>query len=299
MIARKIAVIAFLAGMMTVLLLPAAEAGGTELWDLIIISDVENKSIVSGDTVIVSGQVVDHAYKPISGAEVLLRTGSESLKVFTNPLGEFRAEIRDLQRAAGTYPVNIVAAWDEMKGLSSISFDVKGDASKLSLLEQRLASEQARKYLSADEGDFEKDPIGQMLFRYYHGLLDKLILEKKEQFKPNKEQIHLDKQRRIAEELKQEAINFYQPGTGTYGGYQYEYYVASLRPEIKELVTNQLNFTKNIFENAQNLRAEILDNGGTFEEAQKAYLEMITMPKEILEQFNQEKPDVKVQSEEQ
>ena len=39
-------------------------------------------------------------------------------------------------------------------------------------------------------------------------------------------------------------------------------------------------------------------NGLTFEEAQKAYLEMITIPKEILEQFNQEKLDSEVQSEE-
>lgn len=294
MITHKLAVIAFLSGLMVVSVLPVAEA---ELWDFVIISNVENKSVVSGDTVVISGQVVDHAYKPIRGAEVILRTGSDSVKVFTNPWGEFRAEFKDLKRAAGTYPVNIVATWYEMKGLTSTSFDVKGEASKLSLLEQQLASEQARKYLSAEENDFEKDPIGQTLFKYYHGLLDELILEKKEKFKPNEEQIRLDEQRRIAEELKQEAIEFYQPGAGTYGGYQYDDYITSLRPEIKELVIEQLNFTKNTFENAQNLRAEILENGGTFEEAQKAYLEMITIPKEILEQFNQEKLDAEVQSE--
>ena len=183
-----------------------------------------------------------------------------------------------------------------MKGLSSISFDVKGDASKLSLLEQQLASEQARKYLSAKESDFEKDPIGQTLFHYYHGLLDKLILEKKEKSKPNEEQIRLDEKRKIAEEIRQKDIAFFKPGSGTYDGYQYEYYITSLRPEIKELVISQLNFTKNIFENAQNLREEILENGGTFEEAQKAYLEMITIPKEILEQFNQKGSDTKIQS---
>lgn len=294
MIIHKLAVIAFLSGLMVVSVLPVAEA---ELWEFVIITNVENKSIVSGDTVVISGQVVDHAYKPIRGAEVLLRTGSDSVKVFTNPWGEFRAEIKDLERVAGTYPVNIVATWYEMKGLSSTSFDVKGEASKLSLLEQQLTSEQARKYLSAEESDFEKDPIGQTLFKYYHGLLNELILEKKEESKPNEEQIRLDEQRRIAEELKQEAIDFYQPGAGIYEGYQYENYITSLRPEIKELVINQLNFTKNNFENAQNLRAEILENGGTFEEAQKAYLEMITIPKEILEQFNQEKSDREVQSE--
>ena len=294
MIVHRVTIIAILTGLMAISVLPLAEA---ELWEFVIISNVENKSIVSGDNVVVSGQVVDHAYKPIRGAEVLLRTGSDSVKVFTDPWGQFKAEFKEIDRAAGTYPVNIVATWYEMKGLSSTSFDVKGEASKLSLLEQQLTSEQARKYLSAKESDFEKDPIGQTLFNYYHGLLDELILEKKKEAKPNEKQIRLDEQRKIAEELKQQAIDFYEPGAGTYSGYQYEGYITSLRPEIKDLVISQLNFTKNTFENAQNLRAEILENGGTFEEAQKAYLELITIPKEILEQFNQEKLDTEVQSE--
>lgn len=49
---------------MVVTVLPTAEA---ELWEFVIISNVENKSIVSGDTVVISGQVVDHAYKPTEG----------------------------------------------------------------------------------------------------------------------------------------------------------------------------------------------------------------------------------------
>lgn len=293
MTARTLAMIAFLTGLMTVSVLPLADA---ELWELVIISNVENKSIVSGETVAISGKVVDHGYEPIIGAEVILRAGSDSVKVFTNSSGEFRAEFIEIKRTAGTYPINIAATLHEMKGMSSTSFDVKGEASKLSLLEQQLTSEQARKYLSANESDFEKDPIGQTLFNYYHGLLDKLISEKKEKSKPNEEQIRLDEKRRIAKEIRQKDVDFYKPGSGTYDGYQYEIYIGSLRPEVKELVINQLNFTKNSFENAQKIREKILENGGSFEEAQKAYLEMITIPKEILEQFNQKGTDTKVKS---
>ena len=35
------------------------------------------------------------------------------------------------------------------------------------------------------------------------------------------------------------------------------------------------------------IRNEIIENGGTVEEARQAYLEMISMPKETLEAFNQ------------
>ena len=68
------------------------------------ISNVENKSIVSGGTVVISGQVVDHAYKPIRGAEVLLRTGSDSVKVFTNPWGEFQSRIQQLGKSCWNIP---------------------------------------------------------------------------------------------------------------------------------------------------------------------------------------------------
>jgi len=67
----------------------------------------------------------------------------------------------------------------------------------------------------------------------------------------------------------------------------------SLNPEIRDLVASQLNFTKNTFEEAQKLRDEILANGGTYEEARQAYLDKISFPREVLEQFNQENLDEK------
>ncbi|MBT8172599.1 MAG: carboxypeptidase regulatory-like domain-containing protein, partial [Nitrosopumilus sp.] len=84
-------------------------------------------------------------------------------------------------------------------------------------------------------------------------------------------------------------IEEYKPGAGTYGGLQYNDYINSLNPEIKDLVISQLNFTKNNFEEAQKLRDEILANGGTYEEARQAFLDKISIPKETLEEFNQEK----------
>ena len=41
----------------------------------------------------------------------------------------------------------------------------------------------------------KRDPIGQTLFKYYHGLLEELILEKKDMFKMSEEEIHLEEQR--------------------------------------------------------------------------------------------------------
>jgi len=265
------------------------------LWELLIDLNVEKGSIYPGESVVITGKVVDHAYKPIRGAEVLVRTGSDTTKAFTDPWGVFRGEIKDFQRIPGTYAVNVVASWYGMTGLSSTQFQVKGDISPVSALQEKLSTDEAIKYLSSNESDFERNPIGQTLFKYYHGLLDELILEQREARGPLAEQTFLEQQRIIAENLKNQAIGEYNPRAGIYEGYQYESYINNLNPEIRDLVENQLNFTKNMFEDAQNIRDEILANGGTYEEARKAYLDRISTPKEVLEQFNQEQLEKKLE----
>ena len=265
--------------------IPTSEA---ELWELVIDLNVEKGHIYAGETVVITGKVVDQAYKPIRGAEVFIRTGADTTKAFTDPWGVFRGEIKDFQRIPGIYKVNVIASWYGMTGLTSTEFRVNGDVSQVSALQEKLSTDEARKYLGSNESDFEKNPIGQTLFKYYHGLLDELIQEQKESREPIAEQIYLEQQRRIAEDLRNQAIEFYNPGAGTYGGYQHDQYINSLNPEIRDLVASQLNFTKNTFEEAQKIRDEILANGGTYEEARQVFLDMISIPKEMLDKFNQE-----------
>ncbi len=280
----KTLVIGLFSFLMLFSFIPTSQA---ELWEFIVELDVEKGVVYSGDTVIVTGRVVDHAYDPTRGVEVLIRAGSDTTKAFTDPDGVFRGEFQDFQRIPGTYTVNVVASWYGMTGLSSTQFQVKGDITPGAALQEKLSTEQARHYLSSNESDFEKNPIGQTLFKYYHGLHDKLIKELKEAREPLADQIFLEQQRAIAEKLRNQAITEYNPGAGTYGGYQYEDYINGLNPEIRDLVISQLEFTKNNFIEAQNIRDEILANGGTAEEARKAYLDRISISKETLEQFNQ------------
>ena len=82
-----------------------------ELWELIIELNVEKGIVQSGETVVVTGKVVNHAYKPIRGAEVFIRAGAETTKVFTDPWGVFKGEFKDFQRIPGTYTVNVISSW--------------------------------------------------------------------------------------------------------------------------------------------------------------------------------------------
>ena len=258
-------------------------------WEFIVEADVKNNVIHSGDTVVITGKVVDQAYKSTRGVEILIRAGSETTKAFTSPDGTFRGEFVDFQRIPGTYVVNVIASWYGMTGMTSTQFLLKGDSYVGGAIIEKLSTDEAKKYLGSNESDFEKNPIGQTLFKYYHGLHDELIKEKKKASKYSKEQILLDRQRAIAENLKNNALAQHNPEAGIYDGYQYEQYIHSLNPKIREMIASQLNFTKNNFTDAQNIREKILVNGGTYEEARQAYLDRISIPKETLNEFNEKR----------
>lgn len=291
---NRLAIIGLFSFLMLFSVVSTAQA---ELWELVIEVNVEKGAIYSGDSVIITGKVVDQAYKPIRGAEVFIKAGSYTTKAFTDPWGVFKGEIKNFERIPGTYIVNVIGSWYGMTGLSTTEFQVKGEVSQVSILQEKLSTDEARKYLSSNESDFVKNPIGQTLFKYYHKLLDELISEQKIAQKPSEDKIFIEQQRLIAENLRNQAIDEFKPGAGTYGGIQYNDYIDSLNPEIKDLVISQLNFTKNNFEEAQKIRDEILANGGTYEDARQAYLDRISIPKEILEEFNQEKVEQELEEE--
>ena len=174
------------------------------LGELVLVDvNVQNDSIHPGESVIVTGKIVDQSYKPIRGAEIFIRTGSDTAKAFTNPWGVFKVEIKNFQGIPGTtYTVNVIGSWYGMTGLSNTQFHVKGEASPVSALQEKLSTDEAIKYLSSKEGDFENDPIGQTLFKYYHGLLEELISEHREAGKTPVKQDFLEKQREIRQKSK-------------------------------------------------------------------------------------------------
>lgn len=258
------------------------------LFDLVIDASMQEESIYSGESVVVTGKVVNQAYETYPGIEVVIKAGSETTKTFTDTEGIFRGEISDFRGVPGTYTVDIVASGYGITGMHSTEFQLKGEPSRIIALQQKLTTDEAINYLSSDESDFEKNPIGQILFKHYHGLLRELLIEQRDSAKPNAEQVFLEQQRLISENLRNQAIDEFNPDSGVFDGYRYDDYIYNLNPEIKDVIQNQLNYTKNAFEDAQKIRDEIIANGGTFEEARKAYLDRISMPKELLEKFNEE-----------
>ncbi len=122
-----------------------------------------------------------------------------------------------------------------------------------------------------------------MLYNYYQDLQAQLIEEQKEQLDLIAEQQFIDEQRDLSIELTQQIIEEENPGAGIYAGWKYDRFVSNLDLSVKDIILNQLNYTVDVFAEAQKAMDDVLANGGTFEEARQAYFEKATISREIME----------------
>ncbi len=169
--------------------------------------------------------------------------------------------------------------------MASTEFQIRGELTLITASEEKLSTPEATKYLSASPEDFEKNPIGLMLYNYYQKLFSQYLDEQKIYQELTDEQIYIEQQKIIATNLREQAILEYDPKSGTYSGYMYDRFVDSLDPTIKDTILSQLNYTTTTFAEANQLVDEILANGGTEEDARKAYLAKLTIPRELMDKI--------------
>ena len=269
------------------LLFPLASTSEAIQWDLLIQANVENSPLYSGDRPIVSGIILDHASKPVHKATVNIKSGTMSIFTTTSQSGEFMAELGKQDRIPGNYIVNISATSQEGKtGIASIQFQIKGELAVTTVNQEKVSTPEAKKFLEASPEDFDKNPIGFILYNYYQKLYQEYLEDEKLSEKLAQQQALIEEQKEIENKFRLKAIEEFQPSMGIFSGPQYENYVNSLDEEVRDTVVKHLNFTKNLVGEAQVLRNEILENGGTAEEAQLAYLEKISTSREMIENLD-------------
>ncbi len=288
----------FLVFFSVLLLFPLASNSEAVLWDLQIQANVENAPLFSGDRPIVSGVIIDHASKPVHKATVNIKSEAMSIFTTTSQSGEFKVELGKHDRTPGNYLVTISATTlDGKTGISTIQFQVKGELAISAVSQEKLSTPEAKKYLEANPDDFDKNPIGFIFYNYYQKLYQEYLEDEKISEKIAKEKALIAEQKEIENKFREKAIEEFQPGMGIFSGPQYENYVNSLDEEIRETVVSHLEFTKNLVKEAQVVRAEILANGGTAEEAQLAYLDKISTTREFIENFDSNTDNEEINSE--
>lgn len=253
------------------------------LWDLIIDIELLKNPLNEEDVPVVYGAISDHAGKPVSDAEVKMRLGQHSIVTTSDENGTFYGMFSEFNGIPGNYIINVMATKDEKIGLTSLNFQVKGVLSASDHTARLLSTDEAKKYLSASPDEFENNPIGFTLYNYYQKLYQQLLEEIALQNEVDKEKQLLEEKRQIAIEFANKIIEEKNPGAGTYSGYKYDQFVSNLDKSVRGIIVNQLNYTVSVFYEAQKAMEEVLANGGTFEEARKAYFEKAAVSRELME----------------
>ena len=281
----------FLGLVLSLLLFSSFQISESVLWDLLIDVTLEKNPIQLDENPIVNGTIVDHAGKPVSSAEVKISLENESVIIFSNATGEFRYEFENVS-VPGYYIVNVVASTNDTRmGLAQTYFQVKGPISISTQSAYNLDWMNSTYYEKINPNQLQEDPIAFTLYNYYQDLQIKFQEEEEEQKQIDEYQQYLQEQRRIANELQEKIIEEKNPSAGTFSGWKYDKFVDNLDLDVKEIIVNQLNYTINVFEEAQLAMEEVLKNGGTMEEARQAYYEKAAVPRKLMESLSSNQID--------
>ncbi|MEK6956554.1 MAG: hypothetical protein AABW74_01435, partial [Thermoproteota archaeon] len=164
---------------------------------------------------------------------------------------------------------------------ASTTFIIKGTALASAQLAQSF--DDAYSFPGKDI-DFENDPITALIYKYRQDIAAKLEKEKIKQEKLGEYQKFLDEQRKIAEMRLQERMVVEKPGGGNYvGSWQYDRFVATLDGPAKDIILGQLNYTNKMWEEAKISMRQVLENGGTWQDAMQIFVDGAALSREQME----------------
>jgi hypothetical protein len=242
---------------------------------LIITTKFEQIQIGQHERPVILGTVVNHAMKPIPNAEIKIRFADVSVTTTTNSTGSFRYEF-DEMAAPGTFTANVHARSADLKGFAKTTIQVGKDPSTFNDLYYKSGK---------TPSDIAGNPYTALQLKHYQKYVDDQEKRKQKYLEIEAKKLQISEKRDIAKMRTENATREEQVGPGVYSGYEYNRYISKLNPAIKDTITDQMNYTRNLFEEARYAMKQVLENGGTKEEARKVYLEKLSTTKEQIDSF--------------
>ncbi len=269
----------------SMVILSSFQESKSVLWDLLIYMSFEKNPIHKSENPVIFGYIVDHAGKAVSNATVTIRLDKESQMIITNSSGYFKNEF-SMVSTPGYYSINVMATTEDGRiGLASENLHVLGELSVSTQSAYDLDLMNSTYFEKIKQVEGQKDPLSLTLYNYYIELQTKLAEEESKQKEIDEYQQFVQHQRNLSNQLFQQILQEENPGAGTYSGWRYDRFVDNLDLSVREIIVNQLNYTLNSFYEAQIAMDEVLENGGTFEEARQAYYSKVAVSRDMMEKM--------------
>lgn len=246
-------------------------------FDFLINVKLEQYQIELDQKPVVFGTVTDNVMRPVSGVEVKITFGANSVTTITNSDGKFRQEFPE-QTEPGIFSVNVFAKQDGKKGFGDTTLRISKQLTTFSEL-----------YYNSKLDNFtdqkKSDPYETLKIKNYEKFLKEKNKIIQKQLEIESKKIMLQEKKDLANQKLNETIIERKVGPGSFSGHNYDKYFAGLNPSIRDDIANQINYTKKTIMDAHLAMKKVLDNGGTQEEAKKAYLEKLSIKKDSMEKI--------------
>jgi hypothetical protein len=246
-------------------------------FDFLVNAKLEQHQIELGQKPVVFGTVTDNVLRPVSGIEVKITFGANSATTVTDSNGEFRQEFSE-QMEPGIFTVNVFAKQDGKKGF--------GDATLRISKQMTTFSDMYYNSKLSDLTDQKKsDPYESLKIKNYERFLKEKNKMLQKQIDIEAKKVSLQEKKDIASQRLNQTITELKPGPGSLSGDKYDRYFSELNPSIRDDVANQMNYTRKIITDAKLAMKQVLDSGGTPDEARKAYLEKLSTKRDSMEKI--------------
>tara|TARA_Y100000590_G_scaffold100248_1_gene113962 strand:+ start:593 stop:1477 length:885 start_codon:yes stop_codon:yes gene_type:complete len=255
--------------------LPESEA---KLWDMVIDVKFLHDSVEQGKNPIIMGTIVDHAYKPMSHVDVKVTFAGQSYLLKTDSQGEFGKQLDGSELKSRTYSANIFATTEDgKKGMAKTTLNIEGYVNKSAKFDRQLEYLEIVNDTSKLRNN-PNDPISKILYEYYLELQENSINEKHIETSLDLPQKKIREARQMVyENLVKELEERPQITKQFYDSPKLIKFLHGLDDKTQIIFELQLNSTKVRFFEAQIVMNEILENGGTMNDARQAYLEHISI----------------------
>ena len=270
--------------------IPDSEA---KLWDFIVDVELLNNSI--GQNNVVMGTVVDHAYRPLFDVDVKITLAGQSHMVKTDTLGEFGIQFDISELKPRTYSIHVFATNDDgKKGMARTTLEIAGHTEKSAKYEGQLESMELANDLSKLRQN-SNDPISVILYQHYLKLQENAAQAKYEEMLLDIPQQKIRDARQMTYDALSKSLEERPLITRDFDdSTKLGKFLQNLDDDKRTLFELQLNSTKLRFLEAQNIMQDILNNGGTMNDARTAYFDYLSITQEEMNSFtlNIEKTEI-------
>ena len=233
-------------------------------WDLVIKAQFEEDQIEANQRPVIYGSVTDQVGRPVSGVEIKIRFADNSIITTTDDEGNFRHEFNE-QTSQGVFSVNISASLYDLKGFATTTLKIGKAVSTFDDIY----------YAKNFDKDLKNDPYKALKQKQYQKFIEDQNKRKLKQNEIEAKRMALQDKRDTASQKRNDAINATKPGAGVYSYDEQNRYISKVDPRAKDTIRAQMDYTRQIYEEAKYEMQKVLENGGSLEDAKKAYYDKI------------------------